>query len=165
MHNFDAEYLNIVNDILNDPDFLKLKSFEHHGITRYNHSVKVSYQAYKYAKKHGLDYRSVAIGGLLHDFFESSENPSTKEKLVSTFSHSEVALENARYKYRVTEKEGDIIVSHMFPFCTHMPKCRESWIVNLVDKKVGLGEWGIKFRHQLSYATNLFVLLLFNSIK
>ena len=31
-------------------DFQKLEEIEHHGITRYEHSLKVSYYAYKISK-------------------------------------------------------------------------------------------------------------------
>lgn len=58
----DEEYLKIVSDILNDSRFLNLKSFVHHGVNRYEHSLKVSYKAYKYAKAKKLDYIAVARG-------------------------------------------------------------------------------------------------------
>ena len=165
MHKYDTEYLDIVKDVLNDPEFKKLKSFEHHGVSRYNHSLKVSYQAYKYAKKRNMDYRAVAIGGLLHDFFESPLNPTAKEKFISTFKHSELALKNASSRYSINEKESDIIISHMFPFCSHIPTYKESWIVMLFDKKAGFCEWGRKFSYKFSYATNLMILLFLNYIK
>ena len=165
MHKYDSEYLEIVKDIINDPEFLKLKNFEHHGVSRYNHSLKVSYQAYKYAKKKNLDYKAVAVGGLLHDFFESPINRSTKERFISTFNHSELALRNASNRYAINAKESDIIVSHMFPFSNRIPSCKESWLVMLFDKKAGICEWGKKFGYKLSYATNLCVLLFLNSIK
>lgn len=59
--NLDKEYLDIVNDILYSKEFLKLKNCEHHGISRYDHSLKVSYKAYKYAKKHNLDYKRLQL--------------------------------------------------------------------------------------------------------
>lgn len=36
------EYLSLVNDILDDEEFKKLKDCPHHGTTRYDHSMKVS---------------------------------------------------------------------------------------------------------------------------
>ena len=62
-------------------EFLKLKKCEHHGISRFDHSLKVSYKAYKFAKKNNLDYKAVAVGGLLHDFF-IDENVGLKEKFL-----------------------------------------------------------------------------------
>jgi len=165
MHKYDTEYLDIVKDVLKDPEFLKLKSFEHHGISRYKHSLDVSYQAYKLAKKRNMDYKAVAIGGLLHDFFESPLNQTTKERFMSTFKHSELALKNASNRYDINDKASDIIISHMFPLCNNVPTCKESWLVMLVDKKAAFQEFGKKFGYQLSYATNLMALIFLNYIK
>ena len=160
----DDDYIDIVKHILNNEEFLKLKNYEHHGITRFDHSLKVSYQAYKFAKKHNLDYKSVAIGGLLHDFFHSS-NVSLKEKFISTFNHPLKAEANALEKFNVNTKEADIIRSHMFPLNLVVPKYKESWIVSLYDKKVALFEFSSKLGYKLRYASNLTILLLFNFIK
>lgn len=160
----DEEYITIVKHILNNEEFLKLKNYEHHGITRFDHSLKVSYQAYKFAKKHNLDYKSVAIGGLLHDFFHSS-NVSLKEKFISTFNHPLKAEVNALEKFNVNTKEADIIRSHMFPLNLVVPKFKESWLVSLYDKKVALFEFSYKLGYKLRYASNLIILLLFNFIK
>ena len=65
----DGEYNQIVYDILNNEEFKKLKNIEHHGMTRYDHSLRVSYYSYVLAKKIGLDYVLVSRAGLLHDFF------------------------------------------------------------------------------------------------
>lgn len=162
--NLDKEYLDIVNNILNNKEFLKLKNCEHHGISRYDHSLKVSYKAYKYAKKHKLDYKSTAIGGLLHDFFDNT-NFSMKDKFISTFNHPLKAEANALKNFNISSKEADIIRSHMFPLNTSIPKYKESWIVSLYDKQVALNEFSHKLGYKLRYAYNLAILLLFNFIK
>ena len=160
----DNEYKQLVEHILTSEEFLNLKKCEHHGITRFDHSLKVSYQAYKFAKKHNMDYKSVAIGGLLHDFFDS-ENVSMKEKFISTFTHPLKAEVNALEKFNVNSKESDIIRSHMFPLNLVVPKYKESWLVSLYDKKVALSEFGVKFGYKLRYVSNLSILLLLNFIK
>ena len=65
----DKKYNNIVKDIIRNTEIKKMSDIEHHGISRLEHSVKVSYKSYKIAKKLHLDYTSVARGGLLHDFY------------------------------------------------------------------------------------------------
>ena len=65
----DFEYIDIVRDIINNEEFLKLKFYRHHDNTRLDHCLKVSYNAYKLAKKFNLDYKAAARAGLLHDFF------------------------------------------------------------------------------------------------
>ncbi|MEG2322603.1 MAG: hypothetical protein RSB71_03895 [Bacilli bacterium] len=160
----DKEYLNIVKDIIYDEDFLKLQKCSHHGISRYDHSVKVSYAAYKYALKHHFDYDQVAIGGLLHDFF-ITDNLNLFGKLKSTFNHPKKAKDNALNKYDLTAKETDIIISHMFPINLRLPKYKESWLVSLYDKKVGIMEFGNKFKYQIQYSSNLILLLILNFVK
>ncbi len=160
----DEEYLKIVNHILTSDLFLKLKNCEHHGITRFEHSLKVSYNAYKFAKRFNLDYKSVAIGGLLHDFF-LDENVKLKDRFFSVFNHPLKAEINALEKFNVSSKEADIIRSHMFPINTTLPKYKESWIVSMYDKKIAFSEFGHKFGYKLKYVSNLVIILLFNVIK
>jgi len=56
----------------------------------------------------------------------------------------------------------------MFPFCTHLPKHAESWLVNLVDKTVGAHEFGQKYKQSIKtnllYLSNVIVFLLFKKI-
>ena len=164
INKLDKEYLELVSYILNNEEFLKLKKCEHHGISRFDHSLKVSYKAYKFAKKNNFDYKAVAIGGLLHDFF-LDENVGLKDKLLSTINHPLKAEANALEKFNVSSKEADIIRSHMFPINTTVPKYKESWIVSLYDKKVAIGEFSYKLGYKLRYASNLAFLLLFNVMK
>ena len=39
----DKEYYALIKDILNDDNFKKLNNIEHHGTTRFEHSMRVSY--------------------------------------------------------------------------------------------------------------------------
>lgn len=161
----DKEYIKIVEDILKNEEFNKIKNIEHHGISRFEHSLKVSYNAYKIAKKLNLNYIEVARGGLLHDFFLSNENRTSKERFISTFVHPKKALKTSLENFDITELEADIIKSHMFPVNLTMPKHRESWLVNMVDKGIGSFEFSMKLGYRFSYSTNLVLLVLFNFIK
>lgn len=161
----DENYCSIVDGIIYDKEFYKLKEIEHHGISRYTHSVKVSYYSYKICKILKLDYIDAARAGLLHDFYISEEGRSFKEKFTDTFTHPKKAVENALEIYGINGREQDIIRSHMFPFTTSLPKYAESWIVVLVDKIIGSLEFYKKFERQIVYTTNLFMLFIINSIK
>ena len=164
-HKKDLQYMSIVNNILDNDEFLKIKKIEHHGISRYDHSLKVSYYSYKIAKVLHLDYEQTAVGGLLHDFFLSPENRTQKERLKSVFTHPKQAVAMARTQFELTKKEEDMIRSHMFPINLSVPKYAESWIVSLVDKCVATNEFAIKFRFRLKYAYNLFLLFAISFIK
>ena len=159
------DYKKIVNKILENKEFNKIRNIEHHGITRYDHSLKVSYYSYRVAKLLKLNYVEVARGGLLHDFFLSNENRTFKDKFLSIFSHPKTAERNAKELFEINNKESDIIKSHMFPITLRIPRYAESWVVNIVDKVVGLYEFGRKFGKQLQFSVNVYILFLINIIR
>ena len=164
-HKEDLEYMEIISSILENDNFNKIKGYEHHGITRFDHSLKVSYYSYKIAKKLGLNYEEVARGGLLHDFFYSPDERDPKERFVSTFVHPKKAVITAKDNFDLTAKEEDMIRAHMFPINIAVPKYMESWVVNLVDKSVAIGEVVTLLKSKMSYAYNLSAILLFSMIK
>ena len=93
----DKEYHDIVDNILKHKEFIKLKDYKHHGLTRYDHVVRVSYWSYKIAKKLRLDYKSVARAGLLHDFFFVNNQAITLGERIKVFcNHPKLALENSK---------------------------------------------------------------------
>lgn len=160
----DRNYHKIVKNILENEKFNEIDKIEHHGTTRMEHSLKVSYYSYVIAKSLRLDYRSTARAGLLHDFFISDNNRKLNEKFVSTFVHPKQSVINSRM-FGLNELEENIIESHMFPIYKCLPKYAESWIVSTVDKVIGFKEFSEKIGKRLVYATNLVMLFLFTTIK
>ena len=138
-----SEYYKIIYDILKNEEFQKRKHYPHHGkISVYEHSLAVSKLSYDIAKKLKLDYKSAAIGGLLHDFYPNPW-PSNKQKKFFKkhgFVHAREAMENS-YQYfpeLMNDKISNIILRHMFPLNLCPPKYLEGWIITLVDKYVSL---------------------------
>lgn len=139
-----VEYYNIVFDILKNKEFQKRRLYKHHGnISVYDHSIAVSKLSYAIAKKFNRDYKSAAIGGLLHDFYYKpwQENKNkTKFLKKHGFVHAEEARDNS-YNYfsdLMNEKIDNIILRHMFPLNKIPPKYIEGWIVTVADKYVSL---------------------------
>ncbi len=164
----DEEYLLIINNILKNEEFKKMANIKHHNTTRLDHSLKVSYYSYIIAKSLKLDYKDVARGGLLHDFYieEISDCDKIKDKIaLFTIKHPNNALQNASNYFELSEKEENIIKSHMFPVDYKIPKYAESWIVSLVDKVLSVGEVSKKFGYKLTYILNLYLLFILNIIK
>ena len=52
----DTNYYNIVDKIINDNEFKKIDNCTHHGISRFDHSCRVSYYSYKLTKALGLNF-------------------------------------------------------------------------------------------------------------
>lgn len=159
----DNEYMQLVSDILENNKFKKMSECRHHGLTRLDHSLKVSYYSYKIAKKMKLNYISVARAGLLHDFFVNEDLHGVKSKL-SVFFHPYKSLTNSKKYFSLTEMEEDIIITHMFPTLPHkVPKYLESWIVSGVDKAIATNEFYYSYGKPYVYKLSnlyLFSLLL-----
>lgn len=165
-NDMNQEYYDIVKEILLNEEFLKRLNYNHHeNRSVYVHSLMVSTRAYKISKKLGLDYKSAAIGGLLHDFYYDDWQKVHKKgiKNLHGFVHAREALENSNkyFPNLTTKKVNDIIVKHMFPLNIIPPKYIEGWIVTLVDKYVSLEIF--KTPNQLYKYVGL--ALLFNGIK
>jgi len=160
----NKEYKNVVKNILRDNEFKKLYNIEHHGISRWEHLIKVSYYSYSIAKKLNFDYKSVARGALLHDFYLDGNERNVRKKFFDTFSHPKKALNTSLENFEINNIEQNIIVSHMFPFYYALPKYKESILVDLVDKVIGFGEmarqFGYKFMYKFNYVYVLGILLI-----
>ena len=159
------EYLNLVNDILNNHEFNKLDTISHHGISRLEHSIRVSYFSYKITKFLRLNYEVTARAGLLHDFFISDENRNMKDRFLSTFTHPKYAVMNASEYFEIDDLGKNIIESHMFPIYKSLPKYAESWIVSFVDKVSAIYEFSRTASLKCSYMTNLFILMILNNLR
>ncbi len=131
----DKEYIEIVNDIINNHEFKKLNDYKHHSGKRFNHCIRVSYYSYLLSKKLKLDYKASARAGVLHDFFlVNNQSIAIKERINVLVNHPLLALENSKKYFTLSDLEQDIIKSHMFPINIFMiPKHRESWLVNFID--------------------------------
>ena len=167
-YNNDKEYLFIIDNILENKEVQKLRTIKHHNTTRMDHSLKVSYYSYKIAKTLRLDYEDVARGGLLHDFYEEEISKCNKIKdkvLLFSTKHPDNAVTNATTHFDLSEKEINIIKTHMFPVDYKVPEYAESWIVSLVDKFLSVGEFSKKFGYKFSYLANLYLLFVINIIK
>ena len=159
----DKLYYEIVDDILLDNEFKKIDKCVHHGLSRLDHSCRVSYYSYKVTKVLKLNYVDTARAGLLHDFF-LSENNTSKEKMKSMFVHSKKSLQNSEELFYLSYKEKDIIYTHMFPLnINRVPKYLESWIVSIVDKIVATYEFSLTFKNKckLKYRNAMVILLVF----
>ena len=140
-----------VEDLIENDSVLKLDDYKQHmDISRYQHSINVSYYSFIICKRLNLDYVAAARGGLLHDLFFYSwqdedfhRNYTSRGKAISYHmkNHPLVAFENASKLTELSEIEKDIILKHMWPTTKRLPRFRETLIVSLVDKLSALCEF------------------------
>ena len=165
-YRLNSEYYQLIQDILNHDEFEKIGQIQQHGgITRLDHSLRVSYYSYLINRYLGLHYIETARAGLLHDFFVNSADTSKKGKIEQFVNHPKIAAENAKKYFEINSLEEDIIKCHMFPSNTIIPRYLESWIVNFVDKTVATYEFSKSFQYKFRYLTNFYLILLFNFLK
>ncbi len=134
-----SEWEQIVLPIITSEEYLKRKSFRHHGdVTVYDHSVRVSKKAYRMAKAMKIDYKSAAIAGILHDFYKTPwQDVKIKQPIykMHAFTHGRSALENAKnfYPEYLNAKIENAILRHMFPL-TLPPKTLVGFVITIADK-------------------------------
>jgi uncharacterized protein len=149
-------YYETVEDIIESDEVLSMRDIPHHiGMTCYEHSVFVSYISFRIARKLGLDYISAARGGLLHDLYLYSKLERNLFGYSHNFIHPKIALDNARRLCNLSDKEENIILSHMWPLSRVFPKSREAVVVSAADKYCATAEamriWHrMKIREQLA---------------
>ncbi len=164
--NYDLENENfyyIIDDILQNQEFQKLKEIKHHGITRYNHLLRVAYYTYVVSKKFGLKYVEATRGALLHDFFFDETND--KKTYQALKSHPDYALKNATKYFELTELEKDIIKKHMFPITKSIPHYKESYLVDIIDDICACYERTYSIRNQLQTASTFLFVLIMTKLK
>ena len=158
----NKEFDLLVKDITDNKEFAKLDTELHHGITRYQHSMRVAKYTYKISKfLHMKSSKDTTRAALLHDFYlnKDLEGQSSPRRLQT---HPKAALNNSLKYYELTEVQQDIIKTHMFPCNLDIPKYKESWLVSMVDKLVSTYEM-IAFKAPLYMG--IYLIFLFELIK
>lgn len=155
-------FIELTQDITTNKDFTKLKKELHHGITRYEHSYRVSIWTYKICKFLKMkNIETTTRAALLHDFYvnEDLKGISSPKKLKV---HPSVALQNTLKYYELDDIGQNIIKTHMFPCNLEIPKYKESWLVSTVDKIVGAYEM---LKYKLALYAGIYSIFLFELIK
>ena len=157
------EFYSIVQPIIENEEFQKMKDVSHHGITRYDHSMRVAYFAYRVLKTLHLDYKEATVAAMLHDFFTDEVNDLSK--IAKLRRHPSHAVLNAKKYFELSDKQEDIIKTHMFPVTFMPPKYLESWIVDIVDDVAAVYEKGYTLKNEMQSATTFMFILLINIIR
>ncbi|KAF1304879.1 MULTISPECIES: HD domain-containing protein [Enterococcus] len=137
----DAEYMSYVQDLLETEEVKKLAKFtQHMNSTRLEHSISVSYNSFKLAKKWGGDARATARAGLLHDLFYYDWRTTKFDEGSHAYMHPRIAVKNAEKITELSDLERDIILKHMWGATIAPPRYKESYIVTMVDKYCAIKE-------------------------
>lgn len=160
----DENFRSLIEDILENPAFIKLHNYHHHGPenTVYDHSVATARLAYDMGRRLHLkaaELRSLTRVALLHDFFGYNWREDWYKDFVHhyrgmrrfthmhAFVHGEIAALRAKLYFDLNDKQCGSIASHMFPLSTTLPKSREAWLLTLADKVVASKEMSVTAGH------------------
>jgi len=144
-----------VDVILNHDEYKQLGSYTHHRpFTTLEHSLRVAQISYNWSIRLGkvlkLDTNAITRGALLHDFFLYDWHHLRPDGARwHGFRHPRIACQNAERCFIVSEKEKDIILSHMWPLTVRMPRSPEAFIVMIADKMASIQEFRFKFKRNL----------------
>lgn len=136
-------YYECVKDLLDDQNILNLMNYQHHKCTtRFQHSLNVSYYNYLICRKLHLDARAGARAGLFHDlfFYDRKEHTPVKGEGWHGVGHPKVAFFNTSELFSINQREGDMIIKHMWPLTLSFPKYRETYVITFVDKFCAVAE-------------------------
>ena len=134
-------FYDCVKDLAEHKMVKEMDNFSQHvGTSRLQHSINVAYYSFLICRKLGLDYRSAARAGILHDLFLYDWREVSKSARVHIKDHPRAALENAGQITKLNEREADAIVNHMWPLTPAPPRFKESYIVSFVDTFCAMAE-------------------------
>ena len=110
--------------------------YQHGSVTVYEHSLAVAVMCVRLSRfmRIKTDLRALVRGALLHDYFLYDWHIPDPSHRLHAFTHPRRALMNARRDFAIGGTEGNMILSHMFPMSTVVPRCRESLILCTADK-------------------------------
>ncbi len=152
----------LVQDIIDNKEFNKLNKELHHGITRYDHSVRVAKWTYNICDILNMKTTDQTTrAALLHDFFTNDELKDNNG-LQKLKNHPDKALENSLKYYDLNNIQQNIIKTHMFPCSFTIPKYKESWLVSIIDKLVSTYEI---LRFKASLYMGIYLLFIFEVIR
>ena len=130
----EREFLFLTRELLDSDQVRMMGRWKHHGpVTTLDHSLFVAFSSYRLARFLGLDVRAAARGGLLHDLYLYDSRDKSAHPGNQCFDHPRAAARNAAGLTDLSDKERNIILSHMWPLGGQLPRSREAWLVDLVD--------------------------------
>ena len=128
----------LLKGIADDPNALEMQKFIQHGsVTTYEHCMRVTRIAFwlNIHLRANADETSLVKGAFLHDFYLYDWHKCRNITHWHGFKHPRIARYNAETVFALSDKEKDIIQSHMWPLTpTDIPHSREAALVCMADK-------------------------------
>lgn len=141
---WEKEFYDNIRDVAMHPEVMKMKRYPHHGNTNcYQHCMNVAYYNYQWCRFFGLDAKSAARAGMIHDLFlyDWHTHAARTGDRFHGLTHPDVAYKNAVKIFELNEIEKDIILNHMWPITFfRFPRTKEGLVTTFTDKYCGACE-------------------------
>ncbi len=130
----EEEFVALTRELLESHQVRMMGRWKHHGpVTTLDHSLFVAFSSYRLARLLRLDAYAAARGGLLHDLYLYDSRDRSAHPGNQCLDHPRAAARNAAQVTDLSDKERNIILSHMWPLGGALPRSLEAWLVDLVD--------------------------------
>lgn len=139
---FDQDFEALVAPLLEQGRVQQLREFTQHGrVSTYDHVLRVARMSMRLSRAlrlHACEPELVR-GALLHDYYLYDWHDPVNAGHATR--HPVRALRKAEEDFELTDRERNIISSHMWPLPPNrVPVCREAWVVCVADKWCSLTE-------------------------
>ena len=134
----------ITGEYLCSPIVTSMDQFAQHGNTStLGHSENVAWVSFLVNEKLHLnaDEKTLVEAAILHDFYLYDWHDGKPERKRHGLDHPDIACENAKKQFDISEDVQNAVRSHMWPLTVKkIPKSKEAVILCLVDKYCALVE-------------------------
>ena len=138
----DLEFDKLVAPLSRQGRVRQMRSYPQHGhVSTYDHALRVARTAMRWSRLLRLNASETELvrGALLHDYYLYDWHDPVN--VGHATKHPLRALRNAERDFELTDRERNVIESHMWPLPpTRVPQCREAWVVCAADKWCSLEE-------------------------
>ena len=138
----EEKFNRLLETISQDPRSQQMKQYVQHGkITTYDHCLDVAKTSYRLGHLFHVKVNDaeLARGAFLHDYYLYDWHHH--DKRWHGFTHPASAIDNADRDFNLSDREKNIIESHMWPLIPHkLPRSMEAVLVCVADKICSLRE-------------------------
>ncbi len=132
----EKQFREIADKIIQAPSYQPMKTYVQHGhVTTYEHCLRVARCAFwMNLRMHTNETdKEIIQAALLHDYYLYDWHQ--KGHRLHGYRHPDLAAENARRDFEISDRVETAIRTHMWPLTLRrFPRSRVGWLLTVADK-------------------------------